>query len=79
MYTLLSELCCHSLPLFTAPVIRIVDNALPPGVEKIPDELFATVQNLLAQFDGLRAFLPWVWWREHTMSNACDRSATHRM
>jgi hypothetical protein len=58
MYALLSELCRHSLPLFTAAVIRIVDNALPPGVKKIPDELFATVQNLLAQFDGLRALLP---------------------
>jgi hypothetical protein len=68
MYTLLSELCRHSLPLFTAPVIRIVDNALPPGVEKIPNELFTTVQNVLAQFDGLGAFLPYRFggvWREH--------------
>lgn len=58
MYALLAELLRHSSPLFTAPVIRVVDNALPPGVEEIPDELLTAVQNLLAQFYGLRALLP---------------------
>jgi hypothetical protein len=58
VYTLLAELRSHSLPLFTASVIRVVDNALASSIEKVPDELFTAIQNLLAQFYGLRAFLP---------------------
>ena len=58
MYTLLAKLLCHPVSLFTAPVVGVVDNALPPGIEKIPDELFAAIENALAQFDGIRAFLP---------------------
>ena len=60
MYVLLAKLCCHSLPLFTASIVRVVDNALAPGVEEVPDELLTAVRNFLAQCQGLRAFLSWV-------------------
>jgi hypothetical protein len=61
VYTLLAKLLRHPVPLFTASVVGVVDNTLPPFIEKVPDELFAAIQNLLAQFDGLRAFLPYGW------------------
>lgn len=69
MYVSLAKLGRHSLPLFTAPVVRVVDNALTTGVEKVPDELLAAVQNLLAQFHGLRALLPrtCVQWRKRSV------------
>jgi len=58
VYALLAKLLTNSLPLFTPPVVGVVDNTLASGVEKIPDELLTAILNLLAQFYGLRAFHP---------------------
>jgi hypothetical protein len=76
-----AKLLHHPVPLFTAPIVGIVDDTLPPGFKEVPDELLAAIQNLLAQFDGLRAFLsygPGVGGVK-MVRNASDRSTTHRV
>jgi hypothetical protein len=48
VYALLAKLLSNSVPLFTAPIVGVVDNTLASGIEKIPDELLTAIKNLLA-------------------------------
>ena len=51
------ELLCEDFAGIATSIIGIVNNNLPTTVEEIPDELFATLRNLIPQRDGLGAFL----------------------
>ena len=56
MYLHLLSLLRDLLSLFLRSVIRIVDDDLPPGVEKVPDQLFTSLKSLLSQFYCFLAF-----------------------
>lgn len=57
MYPFLIELLRQRMPGLSSPVVCIVDHNLAPTFEEIPDELFASIGNLLSEFYSLCAFL----------------------
>ena len=57
MYSGTVEPFCESLTDFTLAVIGVVYDDLPTAGEKIPDQLFTSVRDLLAERDGLWSFL----------------------
>ena len=45
----LVELLRHRVTTFACPVVGVVNDDLPTRVEEVPDELFASRQDLLSQ------------------------------